>query len=90
MLITGGGQRRKHGEQIRVTPIRVHELFIAKLLPPLVIGLGSLFSSLLVTRLLGVSISGSIPPCGPLRHYIEIGSGLFLKGVGIVELCRQL
>ncbi len=43
-------------EQIRVTPIRVHKLFIGKMLPPLVIGLGSLFPSLLVIRLLGVSI----------------------------------
>lgn len=88
--LRGVGQRRKHGEHIRVTPIRVHELFIAKLLPPLVIGLGSLLPSLLVIRLLGVSISGSIPPFEPLLHYIEIGSGLFLKGVGIVELWRQL
>lgn len=135
-------------EQIRVTPIRAHELFIGKLLPPLVIGLGSVFPSLLVIQLLGVSMTGSIPTLflfhtifllsglslgvfvatitntlqqalltsffglfpllflsgslapiesmpwwlqvgaevSPMRHYIEIVSGLFLKGAGILEL----
>ncbi len=135
-------------EQIRVTPIRAHELFIGKILPPLVIGLGSLFPSLLVVRLMGVPmngslstlfafhalfllsglaigifiatitstlqqalltsffglfpllfLSGSIAPvesmpswlqigaeASPIRHYIEIVSGLFLKGAGVGEL----
>lgn len=135
-------------EQIRVTPIRAHELFIGKLLPPLLIGLGSVFPSLLVIQFLGVSMSGSIPTLflfhtifllsglslgvfvatitntlqqalltsffglfpllflsgsiapvesmpwwlqvgsevSPMRHYIEIVSGLFLKGAGISEL----
>jgi ABC-2 type transport system permease protein len=47
-------------EQIRVTPIRAHELFIGKVTPPVVICLGSLFPSLLVARLLGVTMSGSL------------------------------
>lgn len=138
-------------EQIRVTPIRAHELFIGKILPPLVFGLGSLFPSLLIVQLMGVSmkgsiatlfafhalfllsglsigvfvatitktlqqalltsffglfpllfLSGSIAPiesmpwwlqiaseASPLRHYIEIVSGLFLKGAGILELWRH-
>jgi ABC-2 type transport system permease protein len=135
-------------EQIRVTPIRAHELFIGKILPPITLGLGSLFPSLLVVRLMGVPmhgdvatlfalhavfllsavsigvfvatitatlqqalltsffglfpllfLSGSVAPiesmpgwlqaasqASPLRHYIEIASGLFLKGAGMAEL----
>lgn len=135
-------------EQIRVTPIRAHELFAGKILPPLVIIMGSLFPSLLVVRLMGVPmngslstlfalhalfllsglsigvfvatitstlqqallasffgmfpllfLSGSVTPIesmpawlqlgaevSPLRHYIEIVSGLFLKGAGMAEL----
>lgn len=135
-------------EQIRVTPIRAHELFIGKVLPPLVIGVGSLFPSLLVVRIMGVPmngslatlfafhalyflsglaigvfvatitatlqqallasffgifpllfLSGSVTPvesmpgwlqtgaqASPILHYIEIVSGLFLKGAGVTEL----
>ena len=138
-------------EQIRVTPIRAHELFIGKVLPPLIVGLGSLFPSLLVIALMGVPMNGSLttlfalhalfllsglsigvfiatitatlqqalltsffglfpllflsgsiapiesmPPwlqlaaeASPIRHYIEIVSGLFLKGAGIGELWRH-
>ena len=47
-------------EQIRVTPIRAHELFIGKLIPPVTIATGSLFPSLLVARLLGVPMHGSL------------------------------
>lgn len=135
-------------EQIRVTPVRAHELFVGKVLPPLVVILGSLFPSLLVIRMMGVPmngslstlfafhalfllsglsigvfiatitgtlqqalllsffglfpllfLSGSVAPiesmpswlqigaeASPIRHYIEIVSGLFLKGAGISEL----
>ena len=138
-------------EQIRVTPIRAHEFFIGKLIPPLLIGLGSLFPSLLVLLLLGVPMNGnlmtlfafqglfllsglsmgvfiatltstlqqallgsffglfpllflsgstspieSMPPwlqagaeVSPIRHYLEIASGLFLKGAGVEELWRH-
>ena len=130
------------------SPIRAHELFIGKVLPPLLLVLGSLFPSLLVVRLMGVPmngslttlfafhtlfllsglaigvfiatitntlqqallssffglfpllfLSGSIAPiesmpkglqigaeASPIRHYIEIVSGLFLKGSGVAEL----
>jgi ABC-2 type transport system permease protein len=47
-------------EQIRVTPIRAHELFIGKVTPPIVICLGSLFPSLLVLRLMDVPMNGSL------------------------------
>jgi ABC-2 type transport system permease protein len=47
-------------EQIRVTPIRAHELFLGKVLPPVTISLGSLFPSLLVIRLLHVPMNGSV------------------------------
>ena len=135
-------------EQIRVTPIRAHELFVGKVLPPLIVILGSLFPSLIVIRLMGVPMNGSLTtlfafhslfllsglaigvfiatitstlqqallssffglfpllflsgsiapiesmPVGlqvgaevsPIRHYIEIVSGLFLKGAGVAEL----
>ncbi|MCW3837304.1 ABC transporter permease [Sphingomonas canadensis] len=135
-------------EQIRVTPIRAHELFIGKIVPPVVFVLGSLFPSLLVIRLLGVPLNGSLATfvaldliflmsavsigifiatisttlqqalltsffglfpllflsggiapiesmpywlqvgieISPLRHFIEITTGLFLKGAGIAEL----
>ena len=135
-------------EQVRVTPIRAHELFVGKVLPPLIVVLGSLLPSLLVIRLMGVPmngsltnlfafhalfllsglaigvfiatitdtlqqallcsffglfpllfLSGSIAPiesmpaalqvgaeASPIRHYIEIVSGLFLKGAGVAEL----
>lgn len=48
-------------EQIRVTPIRAHELFVGKIVPPVTIATGSLFPSLLVAKLLGVSMQGSLP-----------------------------
>lgn len=135
-------------EQIRVTPIRAHELFVGKIVPPLVIVLGSLFPSLLVLRLMDVPVNGSLPTlflfqalfllsglsigvfvatvtttlqqallasffglfpllflsgfispiesmpvwlqiaseASPLRHDIEIVSGLFLKGAGLIDL----
>ena len=47
-------------EQIRVTPIRPHELFIGKVVPPLILTLGSAFPSLLVVRLMGVPLEGSL------------------------------
>lgn len=154
ILPAAGLVREKQGgtlEQIRVTPIRAHELFIGKIVPPIVFVLGSLFPSLLVIRLLGVPLngnlatfialdlifllsavsigifiatitttlqqalltsffglfpllflSGGIAPienmpywlqvgieASPLRHFIDITTGLFLKGAGIVELWRH-
>lgn len=135
-------------EQIRVTPIRAHELFIGKIVPPIAVSLGALFPTLLVMRLLGVPMNGnliallvfefifllsavsigvfvasitstlqqamltsffglfpllflsgsvapieSMPPwlqlgteISPLRHYLAIVTGLFLKGAGMGEL----
>ena len=135
-------------EQIRVTPIRPHELFVGKIVPPIIISLGSIFPSLLVIRLMDVPLQGNLPTLfllhtifllaavaigmfvatisstlqqallisffglfpflflsgtvapiesmpkwlqaisqvSPLRHYIEILSGLFLKGAGMGEL----
>jgi ABC-2 type transport system permease protein len=48
-------------EQIRVTPIRAHELFIGKIVPPIVVTTGLLFPSLLIAKLLGVPMHGSVP-----------------------------
>jgi ABC-2 type transport system permease protein len=47
-------------EQIRVTPIRAHELFLGKVLPPVTVTLGSLLPSLLVLRVLHVPMNGSV------------------------------
>lgn len=47
-------------EQIRVTPVRAHEMFIAKVLPTITISSGSLFPSLLLARLLHVPVGGSV------------------------------
>lgn len=47
-------------EQIRVTPIQAHELFLGKILPPVTVTLGSLLPSLLVIRLLHVPMNGSV------------------------------
>ena len=47
-------------EQIRVTPIRAHELFIGKIVPPVTVATGSLFPSLAVARLLDIPMNGSL------------------------------
>jgi ABC-2 type transport system permease protein len=63
LLPAAGMVREKQNgtlEQIRVTPIRPHELFIGKILPPVVISTGSLFPSLLVARLMDVPMNGSL------------------------------
>ncbi len=135
-------------EQLRITPTRAHELFIAKVAPALVICLGAVIPTLLIITLLGVPmrgdvltlevmtfafllsavsigvfvssitstlqqamlvsffglfpllfLSGTVAPvesmpgwlqvaslASPLRHYVEIISGLFLKGAGYAEL----
>lgn len=143
--------REKQGgtiEQLRVTPVRAHELFIAKVTPTIVICTGAVFPALLIITLLGVPmrgdvgtlliltaiyllsavslgtfvgvvtdtlqqamllgffslfpllfLSGTIAPietmpgwlqaasaASPQRHYVEIVSGLFLKGAGMAEL----
>jgi ABC-2 type transport system permease protein len=138
-------------EQLRVTPIGTAELFIAKTVPMLAIGLLAVFPSLLITALFGVPLrgslmlflaltalflvsavgigvaiavisrtllqalllaffglfpimflSGTVVPVesmpevlqtlslvSPLRHYMEVILGIFLKGAGIAELWPQ-
>ncbi|HXV25988.1 MAG TPA: ABC transporter permease [Alphaproteobacteria bacterium] len=138
-------------EQLRVTPIGTGELFIAKTLPTLVMGLLSVFPSLLITWWFGVPLrgslilflgltavflvsaiaigvliatvsrtlqqalllsffglfpmmflSGTVSPvesmpevlqtlslASPLRHYLDITLGIFLKGAGLRELWPQ-
>ncbi len=143
--------REKQGgtiEQLRVTPTRAHELFLAKIMPTIVICTGAVFPALFILMLMGVPmqgdvgtllaltavflmsavsvgvfvatitntlqqallvsffglfpllfLSGTIAPietmpgwlqaaslASPLRHYVDIVSGLFLKGAGIGEL----
>ena len=135
-------------EQLRVTPIRTFELFVAKTLPTLVMGLLSVFPSLLIVWWFGIPLrgslllflgltavfllsaiaigvliasvsrslqqalllaffglfplmflSGTLAPiesmpkvlqiaslASPLRHYMDVTMGIFLKGVGIRDL----
>ncbi len=138
-------------EQLRVTPIGTAELFVAKTAPTLVIGLLSIFPSLLIAWWFNVPLRGSlllflvltavflisavaigvliaavsstlqqalllsffglfpmmflsgtlvpvesmpevlqtVSLASPLRHYLDITLGLFLKGSGLRELWLQ-
>lgn len=138
-------------EQLRVTPIRTGELFLAKTTPTLFMGVLSIFPSLLIVWWFGVPLRGSLllfmlltalfllsaialgvlvaavcrtlqqalllsffglfpimflsgtlapiasmPPflqqlslASPLRYYMEVILGIFLKGAGIAELWPQ-
>lgn len=139
-------------EQLRVTPIGTAELFAAKTLPTLAIGLLSVFPSLLIVWWFGVPLrgslglflaltaifllsaialgvfvasvsrtlqqalllsffglfplmflSGTLAPvesmpgfmqtlslASPLRHYMDVILGIFLKGAGLAELWPQV
>ncbi len=138
-------------EQLQVTPIGTAELFVAKTFPTLVIGLLSIFPSLLIVWWFGVPmrgsfllflaltavflvsaislgvliasvsrtlqqalllsffslfplmfLSGTLAPVesmpgllqtlslgSPLRHYMDVILGVFLKGIGLSELWPQ-
>ncbi len=138
-------------EQLRVTPISTTELFVAKTVPMLVMGLVSVFPSLLIVWWFGVPLNGSLAPFlaltavflvsaiaigvliasisrtlqqalllsffglfpvlflsgtitpvesmpealqtvsffSPLRHYMDVILGVFLKGAGLPELWPQ-
>ncbi len=139
-------------EQLMITPIRTGELFAAKTLPTVAMGLLSVFPTLLIAWWFGVPLRGSLPlfmcltalylvssvaigvligtvsrtlqqalllaffvlfpilflsgtlapvesmPKGlqwasllsPVRHYLDIVLGIFLKGVGMAELWPQI
>lgn len=138
-------------EQLLVTPIRTGELFLAKTVPTLVLGLLAVFPSLLIVWWFGVPLRGSLwlflaltalfllsaialgvlvaafartlqqalllaffalvplmflsgtlvpvesmpeflqylSAASPLRYYMDIILGVFLKGAGMAELWRQ-
>lgn len=138
-------------EQLRVTPIGTAELFIAKTLPTLLMGLLAVFPSLVIARLFDVPLAGSLglflaytavflasaiglgvlvaaiartlqqalllaffglfplmflsgtlapvesmpeflqraSVVSPLRHYMDVILGVFLKGAGLAELWPQ-
>jgi ABC-2 type transport system permease protein len=63
LLPAAGMVREKQNgtlEQIRVTPIRPHEFFLGKIIPPVLVSTGSLFPSILVVQLLGVPMNGDL------------------------------
>lgn len=67
-------------EQLLVTPVSPGEMVVAKLLPPLLVGLLALFPSLLVAAAVGVPLRGSLP-------LFLLMSGVFLLsslGIGIL------
>lgn len=64
-------------EQLRVTPIRVADLFIAKVTPTLVIGLLSVFPSLLIVWWFGVPMQGS------LVLFLALTSLFLLSAIGL-------
>ncbi|SCZ55335.1 ABC transporter permease [Thiohalomonas denitrificans] len=75
-------------EQLRVTPIRTSELFVAKTLPTLLMGLLSIFPSLLIVRGFDVPLRGS------LFLFMAL-SALFLVsaigiGVLVATICKTL
>ena len=48
-------------EQLRVAPIRTAELFVAKMSPPMLIGLAAVFPSLLIAWWFDIPMRGSLP-----------------------------
>jgi ABC-2 type transport system permease protein len=75
-------------EQLRVTPIRTGELFLAKTLPTLAIGVLSVFPSLLIVWWFGVPLRGS------LTLFILLTALFLLSAIGIgvliAAVCRTL
>lgn len=75
-------------EQLLVTPITVGELFFAKTFPTLIVGLMSLFISLLVVALFDVPLRGSL-------SFLVVATAVFLLsavalGVLVATFCRTL
>lgn len=75
-------------EQLRVTPIRTGELLVAKTLPTLIMGVLSIFPSLLIVRWFDVPLRGSL-------GLFLVFSALFLVsaigiGVMVASVCRTL
>ncbi len=69
-------------EQIMVTPLRRHEVIIAKLLPTITIVTLSLFPSLLTAIAIGLPIKGSIPIfflASEIFLFTSMGMGVFVS-----------
>jgi ABC-2 type transport system permease protein len=69
-------------EQLMITPLRRHEVIIAKLLPTITISTLSLFPSLLIARGFGLTIKGSIPLfflASTIFLFTSIGMGVFVS-----------
>lgn len=75
-------------EQLRVTPIRTGELFLAKTVPTLFMGMLSVFPSLLIVWWFGVPLRGS------LILFIVLTALFLLSAIGIgvliAAVCRTL
>lgn len=69
-------------EQLMITPLRRHEIIIAKLFPTIAIATLSLFPSLLIARGFGLTIKGSIPLfflASTLFLFTSMGMGVFVS-----------
>lgn len=81
-------------EQLVMTPIRIGELLLAKLIPFFLVGcLDALLVSLAVTQIFGVPLRGSIPTlaCAVLCFlFAVLGLGLFVSAVSANQQQAQL
>lgn len=75
-------------EQLMVTPLTVGEIFVAKTVPTLGMGLISVFPSLLIATLFGVPFRGSLPLFLALTALFLL-SGIAL-GVAVATIARTL
>ncbi|HEY3328007.1 MAG TPA: ABC transporter permease [Novimethylophilus sp.] len=69
-------------EQLMVTPLRRHEIVLAKLVPTLSIGLVLLFPSLLIARWFGVPMEGSVALfflASAISLIASMGIGIFVS-----------
>ena len=69
-------------EQLMVTPLRRHEIVLAKLMPTLSIGLVLLFPSLLIARWFGVPMEGSVALfflASAISLIASMGIGIFVS-----------
>lgn len=75
-------------EQLLVTPIRVHEMFIAKTLPTLIINLLAIAPALVITRLFDVPLRGNVATFVALAAVFQLSAIAF--GVFIASITRTL
>ncbi len=69
-------------EQLIITPLRKHEIILAKIVPTFVIGMASLFPSLLIALWFRLPMKGSIPLfflASAVSLFTSMGIGVFIS-----------